>query len=275
MPDLALRQPECQRFAPAEWLAVDIETLTALRTPDGRDALTAAGAVAGSDPLVAATALRAGGIPAGLAAAALTQAALRRRAEAKFGPDAERMFFTRDGLEQATRAPVAARRAARLVAAGVRTLADLGCGVGADALAAARHGIAVTAVDADPLTAAVAAANAEALGLDVTVLCADATTVGVERYDGVFADPARRGGRGRVIRPPVVVAAVGLHRRAAGARAADGPQTRAGHRPRADCRRGPRASGCRPAATWSRPPSGVGRWRWCRAGPPCCPPDRS
>jgi SAM-dependent methyltransferase len=180
---------------------VDVETLAALRTPDGRDALTAAAVVAGTDPLAAATALRAGGIPAGLAAAALTQAALRRRAEAKFGPDAERMFFTRDGLEQATRAPVAARRAARLAAAGVRTLADLGCGVGADALAAARQGIAVTAVDADPLTAAVAAANAEALGLDVTVLCADATTVGVERYDGVFADPARRGGRGRVMDP--------------------------------------------------------------------------
>ena len=53
------------------------------------------------------------------------------------------MFFTRAGLEQATRAVVADRRAARLGAAGVRTLADLGCGLGADALAFARAGLRV------------------------------------------------------------------------------------------------------------------------------------
>jgi predicted RNA methylase len=45
------------------------------------------------------------------------------------------------------------RRAARLAAAGVTTIADLGCGLGSDALAAARAGIRVYAVDADPLTA--------------------------------------------------------------------------------------------------------------------------
>ena len=60
------------------------------------------------------------------------------------------MFFTRAGLEQATRAVVAERRAARLRAAGVRTLADLGCGLGADAIAAARAGIRVHGVEADP-----------------------------------------------------------------------------------------------------------------------------
>jgi SAM-dependent methyltransferase len=122
----------------------------------------------------------------------------------KFGPDASRMFFTRAGLEQATRAVVADRRAARLAAAGVRTLADLGCGLGSDALAAARHGIRVYAVDADPETAAMARANTESAGLAelITVDCADATTVPVERYDAVFADPARRqAGRGRVFDP--------------------------------------------------------------------------
>jgi hypothetical protein len=54
------------------------------------------------------------------------------------------MFFTRAGLEQATRTIVAGRRAARLAAAGVATLADLGCGIGSDALAAARAGIRCT-----------------------------------------------------------------------------------------------------------------------------------
>jgi SAM-dependent methyltransferase len=148
--------------------------------------------------------LRGRGIFPDLASAALTQADLRRRAAAKFGAAAAAMWFTRAGLEQATRAVVADRRAGRLAAAGVRTLADLGCGLGSDALAAARRGIRVQAVDADPLTAALAAANAEAAGLAdlVTVECADATTVPVERFDAVFADPARRrAGRGRVMDP--------------------------------------------------------------------------
>ena len=180
------------------------ELLAGLRTPDGVNALVAAAEVAGDDPLVAASALRSRGIAPDLAAAALTQTELRRRAAAKFGPDAARMFFTRAGLEQATRAVVADRRAARLAAAGVRTMADLGCGLGADALAAARSGIFVYAVEADPVTAALAAANASAAGLDhlITVECADATSVPVERYDAVFADPARRrAGRGRVFDP--------------------------------------------------------------------------
>jgi SAM-dependent methyltransferase len=180
------------------------ELLRLLRTPEGLKALAAAAEVAGGEPLAAASALRARGFGAELAAAALTQASLRERAAMKFGEDAAGMFFTRAGLEQATRAVVADRRAARLVAAGVGTLADLGCGLGSDALAAARMGISVHAVDADPATAAIAAANAEAAGLAdrITVECADATTVPVERYDAVFADPARRqAGRGRVFDP--------------------------------------------------------------------------
>ncbi|MEV0811012.1 methyltransferase domain-containing protein, partial [Micromonospora sp. NPDC050200] len=150
-------------------------------------------------------ALRAAGVPAGLAAAALTQAELRRRAVGKFGSAAAGMFLTRSGLEQATRRVVADRRAARLQAAGVRTLADLGCGLGADALAAARAGIRVYGVEADPVTAAMAAANAEAAGLAglFSVECGDATAFDVTRVDGVFCDPARRrAGTGRRIFDP-------------------------------------------------------------------------
>ena len=182
---------------------VHLDQLAALQTPAGRTALAAATGVTGGDPLAAAAALRAGGIPPELAAAALTQAELRRRATGKFGPAAERMFFTRAGLEQATRQQVARRRAERLRAAGVRALADLGCGLGADALAVARAGIRVYAVDADPLTAAMAAANAAALGLGdlLTVECADATTVDLTGVDAVFCDPARRAGGRRVFDP--------------------------------------------------------------------------
>src|SRR2546423_929488 len=84
-----------------------------LLTPAGREALALATEVATEDPLVAAEALRRNGIAPDLAAAALTQATLRVRAVAKFGPDAARMFFTRAGLEQAPPGAVAARRAER------------------------------------------------------------------------------------------------------------------------------------------------------------------
>ncbi|MEU0151067.1 THUMP-like domain-containing protein [Micromonospora fulviviridis] len=184
---------------------MDLEQFDALRTPEGSAALDAAARVAGGDPLTAAAALRSAGVPAGLAAAALTQAELRRRAAGKFGPAARGMFLTRAGLEQATRGVVARRRAERLRAAGVATLADLGCGLGADALAAARAGIRVYGVEADPLTAAMAAANAQAAGLAdlFTVECGDATAFDVTRVGGVFCDPARRkAGTGRRIFDP-------------------------------------------------------------------------
>src|SRR5439155_27038148 len=121
-------------------------------------------------------------------------AELRRRAAAKFGADAAAMFFTRAGLEQATRGAVAARRAARLAASGAASVADLGCGVGADAIAFARAGLRVRAVDPDPLTAAVADTNATVLGLRhrIDVSTVDAREVDLSTVDAVFCDPARR-----------------------------------------------------------------------------------
>jgi hypothetical protein len=59
-------------------------------------------------------------------------------------------------------------------------------------------------VEADPHTAALAAANVAEAGLAdlITVECADATRVDLAGYDAVFADPARRReGRGRVCDP--------------------------------------------------------------------------
>jgi SAM-dependent methyltransferase len=183
---------------------VDLDRLAALLTPEGSEALAAAMELPDSDPLAAASALRSRAIAPELAATALTQAVLRRRAAVKFGPDAARMFFTRAGLEQSTRAEVAARRAARLAASGAHTVADLGCGVGADAIAFARAGLRVRAVDADPLTAAVAAANVDALGLAdrVTVTAMDAQDVPLDDVDAVFCDPARRTATGRRVFDP-------------------------------------------------------------------------
>jgi len=182
----------------------DLDLLAALRTPEGAEALAGAAALSDGDPLGTATALRSRGVPAPLAAAAQTQAELRRRAAAKFGADAAAMFFTRAGLEQATRGAVAARRAARLAASGAASVADLGCGVGADAIAFARAGLRVRAVDTDPLTAAVADTNATVLGLRhrIDVSTVDAREVDLSTVDAVFCDPARRTATGRRVFDP-------------------------------------------------------------------------
>ncbi|NEB96317.1 methyltransferase domain-containing protein [Streptomyces bauhiniae] len=174
-----------------------------MRTDEGRALLDEVRGTAPADELAVATRLRRTH-PAGLVSAALGQARLRQRAEAKFGTeDAQAMFFTPNGVEQSTRASVAAYRAERMRALGVTSVADLCCGIGGDALALARAGIRVLAVDRDPLTAAVARANAEVLGLGelIEVREADVTEVDTAGYDAVFVDPARRGGRGRIFDP--------------------------------------------------------------------------
>ena len=135
-----------------------------LEAPGFDAALVAAEAVVDRGPVAAATALRSAGVPPDLAAAALTQASLRRAAVGKFGAVAGSLFFTRTGLEQATRAPVATARAGRLARAGATAVADLGCGIGADSRAFAQAGLRVLAVEADPETAAVARANLRGLG---------------------------------------------------------------------------------------------------------------
>lgn len=163
-------------------------------------ALAAAEAVVDRGPVGAATALRSAGVDPTLAAAALTQATLRRAAVGKFGAAAGSMFFTRTGLEQATRAPVSTARAARLARAGVTTVADLGCGIGADSRAFALAGLSVLAVETDPGTAAVARANLR--GLDATVVTGDATTVDLSAVDAAFCDPARRTAGGRRVFSP-------------------------------------------------------------------------
>ncbi|MEV4460597.1 methyltransferase domain-containing protein [Microbispora sp. NPDC049633] len=197
---------------------MDLDAFRMLLTPAGRGALDEAVRILadGADPVAAASALRRGH-PADLAAAALTQASLRRRAEAKFGPDAAVMYFTPHGLEQATRPEVAAHRATRIRAAGIRVdgtraggepaggpaVLDVCCGIGGDLLALARAGCAVDAVDLDPLTVEVARANAAALGLSslAGVRTGDAALADPGGYGLLFADPARRGARGRTFDP--------------------------------------------------------------------------
>ncbi|QFQ99846.1 class I SAM-dependent methyltransferase [Streptomyces phaeolivaceus] len=178
--------------------------LTPLLTPEGAALLDEVRGVEPARELAVATRLRRDH-PADLVSAALGQARLRQRAVVKFGAaDADRMFFTPNGVEQSTRTSVATYRAERMRALGVTSVADLCCGIGGDAIALARAGIRVLAVDRDPLTAAVARANADALGLAelIEVREADVTEVETAGYDAVFVDPARRSsGRGRIFDP--------------------------------------------------------------------------
>ncbi len=144
-----------------------------------------------ADVLKTVSDLRKAGHSASLVAAVLSQSKLRARARTKFGPFAERMLFTEAGLEQATRLRVAALHAGRFSAASIRTVADLGSGIGGDALALASLDIAVTAVELDEVTAAIASYNL-ALWPNASVVNADVTSFDLAGFEGVYLDPARR-----------------------------------------------------------------------------------
>jgi SAM-dependent methyltransferase len=181
---------------------LDLAGVDALLSRDGRrlvDAATA-GLDAGEDLLALTTRLRAGGEPPDLVSVAVAQSRLRLRARPRFGALADRLLWTEAGLEQATRAAVARYRAARFADLAPARVADLCCGVGGDLLALAAAGLQVLGVDRDPVAAAVAAANARALGVDgrVEVRVDDVRSTDLTGCDAAFVDPARRsGGRRR------------------------------------------------------------------------------
>jgi len=180
---------------------VDPADVELLLEPAGRRALVLASEWMSvhAEPLAAVEAVRRDGADARLASLAVTQAVLRVRARPRFGTDADLMLWTEVGLEQATRRTVAEYRATRFAELGANAVADLCCGVGADLVALARAGAQVRGVDADPVTVAVAAANAAALGVGdrVEVVCADARSVDLADRDAAFVDPARRTAAGR------------------------------------------------------------------------------
>jgi len=181
---------------------VDLDAFAWLLTDDGQQVLASAvalGAAVEDDPLAAHESLRRTAPEAASPqlAVALSQAALRRAAVPKFGDLAARMYFTPEGLEQATRLSVARHRAARVQAFDARSVVDLGCGIGGDLVALASAGITTAGVDLDPERVAVATANLAALGLGGAVQVADATELDHRGFDVAFADPARRSARGR------------------------------------------------------------------------------
>lgn len=214
---LALGQGECQccvdRTAPqrryrgvvtdASTSPADGSPLVPVLQPEGwallrrvSDELGDHSAYRDEDALRWSTQLRREGHDPETVAAVLTQLRLRARAVQKFGPFTDHMLFTDDGLQQATRLSVAARHAQRFQDAGVSSVADLGCGLGADALAMAALELDVTAVEMDEATAAAATINLMPFP-NATVACADALDwhAGLDessRPEAFWLDPARR-----------------------------------------------------------------------------------
>jgi len=137
------------------------------------------------------SALRAEGYAPGLVAAVLTQAKLRRRARKKFGDFTDGMLFTEDGLEQASRLQAAALHAGRFRGAGIKQVADLGCGLGAESMAMGAIELNVRAFEIDEITAALAVFNLGAFD-NVEVEQADIKTLDLSKFEALFFDPARR-----------------------------------------------------------------------------------
>jgi hypothetical protein len=193
------------------------DLLDRLLSAEGRALLDGlpAGPLGPDDALAVGTRLR-GRHPAELVAAALAQHELRARAAAKFAL-APSMWFTREGLEQASAEPLARHRAGRY--AGFARVADLCCGIGGD-LCALAPGREALAVDLDPTHARMARENARLHGAgEVAAACADVRGLRLPGSLGVFVDPARRAGGRRLpagqSRPPLAWC-LGLADRVAG-----------------------------------------------------------
>jgi len=177
------------------------EDVAPLLRPEGWALLEALPRYDAKAALTLGSRLRDAGIAPEMVAAALTQSRLRSAARSKVGAFADGMLFTAEGLEQATRLPVAARHADRFRRAGATRVVDLGCGIGVDAMAMAGMDLAVDAVERDETTAAVATVNLrhfERAHVHLADVTDFPTSLPVARpgtpggVDAAWVDPARR-----------------------------------------------------------------------------------
>ena len=170
------------------------QELVSLLSPAGQKLLSSISYDSKTDVVKLVSQLRAEGYDPSMVAAVLTQAKLRKRGESKFGEFASQLLFTEAGLEQSSRLAVAALHAGRFRDSGVSSVADLGCGIGAESLAFASLDLEVKAFEIDEVTAACATYNllpfekAKVDLQDVTAL--DYTNQ--PPAEALFFDPARR-----------------------------------------------------------------------------------
>ena len=193
------------------------DLLDRLLSDEGRSVLDSLppGPLGPDDALAVGTRLRRR-FPAELVAAALAQHELRARAAPRFTLAGE-MWFTREGLEQASAEPLARHRAGRY--AGFDRVADLCCGIGGD-LCALAPGRDAVAVDLDPVHPRMARENARVHGAgELGAVRADVRDLRLPRSLAVFVDPARRAGGRRLAAPdsrPRLSWCLGLGDRVAG-----------------------------------------------------------
>jgi protein-L-isoaspartate O-methyltransferase len=182
---------------------MDREDFVLLLSPEGQALLNEVAYDSKADLLKLVSGLRDLGHSPMLVAAVLTQAKLRKRAVAKFGEFAARMLFTEAGLEQASRLQVAALHAGRFSQAGIHEVADLGCGIGSEAMAMSALGLNVKAFDIDELTAAIATYNLAPFE-SAEVFQEDVMKLDLSKFESLFFDPARRDvGRAKRIFDPM------------------------------------------------------------------------
>lgn len=169
------------------------ETLSFLLSADGESLIDEAKSMDGGFLRIS-TALRKR-FPVDAVNSALELIELRKRAARKFTL-ADRMFFTRESLEQSSGEVISSYRAERFVE-GSHVL-DLACGIGGDTIGLARRCI-VTAVDNDPIRLEMARRNIDVYGLRdrVQFVMADVTQIPLDA-DAAFLDPSRRANGRRV-----------------------------------------------------------------------------
>jgi len=146
--------------------------------------------------------LRKAGHDAEVIVEVVNQVALRQKARQKLGPIADSLLLTRQGLEQSSRFDVAKYHARKL--GSLKSVTDLGCGLGIDSIVFAEAGSTVVAVEKDEVTAKFASSNlARFSNAEIHRSAAEDFDV---KTEGVFLDPARRdlaaSGRSRKLLSP-------------------------------------------------------------------------
>jgi hypothetical protein len=182
---------------------MDISSFQALRTPMGQEALEMAVRFnPREEEFLHHFQTLTRHFPPEMGRAALETAILRKEGLIKF-PFAEKMFFTRPALQQASGWEIACYRAGRY--AGFERVFDMGCSIGSDTLALSPIA-ATTGIDLDGLRLNMAKANAESMGAvgKVDFIQADLTADlpfrvrSTMNHWALFFDPARREGERRI-----------------------------------------------------------------------------
>lgn len=170
---------------------MDLAAFRRLLTPNGQAALAEAVTLGPTESnLLACHNRLCMQFPDDVVKAALGTAMLRRKAAGKF-TRADRMYFTREALEQSSGEVIATYRAQRF--AGYRRVGDLCCGIGGDAIGLSSV-IGVLAADIDPLRLAMAEENLRAYERweRAIFICADVLKIPLADLDAAFLDPDRR-----------------------------------------------------------------------------------